>query len=75
MESQMKSLLSLVQTLQLASTNGNKTNHGKNSDAVTDVEAAPVGEPDVDKDNHQLHPLQSIVGLTEIARTGAKNVQ
>ena len=43
-------------------------------DAVVDVDAAPVGEPDVDLDDHQLHPLQSIVGITKIARTGAKNV-
>ena len=50
----------------------------KNSDtdAVADVDAAPVGEPnaDVNADYHQLRPLQSIAGLTEIASTGAKNV-
>ena len=46
------------------------------ADAVADMDAAPVGEPnaDVNADDHQILPLQSIVGLTEIARTGAKNV-
>ena len=54
----------------------NQTNHGKSSDAdaVADVDVALVGEPDVDVKNSQLHPLQIIVGLTENARTGAKNV-
>ena len=42
--------------------------------AVPDVYAAPVGEPDLYADDHQLHPIQSTVGLTETAHTGAKNV-
>ena len=46
------------------------------ADAVADVDAAPVGEPnaDVNVDDHQLRPLQIIVGLTKTARTGANNV-
>ena len=42
--------------------------------AVADVDAAPVGEPntDVDAEDHQVRPLQSIFGLTEIARTGTR---
>ena len=44
-----------------------------NVDAVAYVEAALVGEPDVDAENHQLHPLQSTVGPTETLHTGAKN--
>ena len=46
------------------------------TDAVADVDAVPEGEQntDVDVDDHPLHPLQSILGLTEIVRTGAKNV-
>ena len=46
------------------------------ADTVADVDTAPVGEPnaDVDAGDHQLRPLQSIVRLTEIVRTGAKNV-
>ena len=62
MESQIQFILSQVQALQLANTHGNQTNHGKklDADAVTDMDAAPVGEPtaDVDADDHQLHPPQ-----------------
>ena len=45
-------------------------------DAVVDVDAVPVGEPnvDVDADDHQLRPIQIVVGLTEIGRAGTKNV-
>ena len=45
-------------------------------DAVAEMDVAPVGEPnvDLDADDHELCPLQSIVGLKEIARTGANNV-
>ena len=41
---------------------------------VADVGAAPVGEPEADADDNQLHSLQSTDGPTETARTGAKNV-
>ena len=75
---QMQNILSQVHALQLANTHKNQTNHGKflDADAVTDVDVAPIGEPnaDVDADDHQLRPLQNIVGLTGIACTGAKNV-
>ena len=76
MYSQMQTLFSKSQALQIANRHGNQINHGKISDAdvVTDVDAAPVGELDVDADDHQLHPLQSTDGITETAHTGAKNV-
>ena len=44
------------------------------ANALVDVDVASVGSPDVDGEDHQLQPIQSIVGLTKIARTGAKNV-
>ena len=44
------------------------------ADVVADINAAPIGEPDVDVDDHQLHPLQSTVGPTEAARSVEKNV-
>ena len=44
------------------------------ADAVVDVDAAKVGEPDVDADDHQLHPLQSSAGITETVHMGENNV-
>ena len=41
---------------------------------VAGVDAAPVGETDMDTDDHKLHPLQSTVGLAETVHKGAKNL-
>ena len=43
------------------------------TDAVMDVDAAPVGDPDADAGNHPLHSLQSDAGPKETAHTGATN--
>ena len=43
-------------------------------DAVAGMYAETVGEPDVDADDHQLHPIQNTAGLMETVHTGAKNV-
>ena len=62
MESQMQTLLSQVHSLQLSNTHGNQTNNGKFSntdavaDAVAELEAVQVGEPnkDMDADDNQF---------------------
>ena len=40
---------------------------------VADMDAVPVGDLDVDADDHQLYPLQINFGLMETACMGAKN--
>ena len=43
------------------------------ADAVVDVDAAPLGEPNTDADDHQLRTLQSADGPTETVLRGKNN--
>ena len=69
MESQMQTLLTQVQALQLANTSIMDTITA--ADTAADVDAVPVGIADAE--DHHICPLQSISGPTETVHMAAKD--